>query len=275
MPQKVIFKFMVTTRPLVANVASAHSGSWSESHWAGNVVTPDDESVRNIARYRADLLPKEATLIGVTVANYTISKNKLIPGATRSGKFHFPGLSAYTVNVPQDALALRLPITGRINSVRTVLGCAPDEIMESGEYNGNPLFQRAVSLFMTRLRIEAAAFGSIVTDLSLPQARILSIAANVITTDLAGVAVVGDYVKLKRVTTVTGSIVTGTYLVTAVAGAVYTVQGLNVTVNLKGSMRKDVVVFGTYDFGTVDRACTRKIGSPFERYRGRRSKQLA
>ena len=271
--QRFIMKMQVTTDPLDPNYSSAHTGGWSESHMVGQDRSIGSASLTNTCTYRAALLPKQAKIVKITLQSMTISKNKLLPGSSQSLAVNFPGNPDYNTDVPQAAISMDIPIQARINTVRIVPACAPDEVIQRGEFTGDFDWRTRAGQYLTNLNNSDAQYGSAVADLSQPQARVLSIAGGVITTDTAGIAVVNDYIRLNRVRTTGGSSVQGVFLVTAVAGAVYTVAGLNVTAADSGSIRKDVLVFGRYGVGKVGRATTRKIGSPFERYRGRRSKR--
>ena len=121
-----------------------------------------------------------------------------------------------------------------------------------------------------------------------PESRVVSITsadpvthASVIITQSATGAAVGDYIILRRVRDDDGIPVQGSYLVSAIGASggftAYTVaNGPTQTVTTpNGTARTDKLVLATYTGGQPNRLVARKVGRPFQQYRGRRSRQRA
>lgn len=267
--------FAVTTAPTNRGAAQPHSGGWSEGYWI-----PDALSGPNQARFlalmtkRARLLPTEAAMIGYRVQTFTLLKNKMLPGAATSAKTIKAGNPAYTVDVPQAAFSLTLGHEPDVNKTRLILRCIPDEQIQNGEYTPTDAYKEAMRQFTQG---EAGGLGRSITSicrkLSNPASRVVSYSANILTLSDAGIAVEGDYLRLSRVYDQYGRSVTGSYQVGNVVGKVYTlVNGpVGFTVLGSGTARKDELVELLVDTVSYGRATVKKIGRPFELYRGRQS----
>jgi hypothetical protein len=121
-------------------------------------------------------------------------------------------------------------------------------------------------------------FGFIGRDLAQASVRVLKIAVNLITLEAipgTGLAI-GDFIRLHRVFDDNNLPVKGAFVVTAIAANIITVQGLNATVTEpSGTLRRDLLTFFNYGAIAPIRAVVKKVGRPFEQYRGRRSKTRA
>ena len=119
-----------------------------------------------------------------------------------------------------------------------------------------------------------------------PESRVVSITpadavthASVITTQSATGAAVGDYIILRRVRDDVGIPVKGSYLVSAIGATgnftAYTVvNGPEQTVTKpNGTCRTDKLTLAAYSGGQPNRLVARKVGRPFQQYRGRHSKR--
>jgi hypothetical protein len=104
----------------------------------------------------------------------------------------------------------------------------------------------------------------------------MSIAANVVTLSAPLGAVVGtDFMRFRRCYDDAGNIIDGAYLVTAAAGNTVTLGGFanRTLTKASGTARIDRIIL--VPFGTVKpaRIVVRKVGRPFESYRGKASKK--
>ena len=178
------------------------------------------------------------------------------------------------MDVPQAGLELSIPSTLFTNVSRSIMRGLPDEVVINGEYAPSPVFSRYLTQYLGSLG--NTVWGFVGRDLTQPSAKVVGIAAGVITLSqvLAGVAV-GDYLRLNKVYDVSRESVRGAFQITAIAGANYTCVGLKDTTvtSISGTARKDTLVKFNYAIGTFGRVVVRKIGRPFSGYRGRRSKQ--
>ena len=272
--QRIGFKFNYTSVPEDPTSASAHSGSWSENHWDNAGLSANDPLLSAIAIARAGMLPKQAAVIGIRTQQYTIDQNKLVPGGTSTFKTLVAGNQTYDSNLPQDGLRFSALCAGQPKAIRFTAAAIPDDVIKGGEYTGDPAFNRFVVAYINALI--RAGLGSVVADFTQPSIRVLGIAPPVIRLETASAGYATNYIKLKRVVdSHTNLPIKGSFLCDSVAGQNYTVEGLDPTAiaGPGGFARRDFIKFAPYAEIKVDRATPRKIGSPFEKYRGRRSKR--
>jgi hypothetical protein len=277
MPSHVSLLMQMVTDPEDLTVAQPHSGGWSEGTWVDFNITSSDVRIRQWATKRAVLLPLEAAIIGFRIARYTISGNKLLPAGTATGKFLYPGNSRYRTDLPQVGLEFSAKTANGPNTSRFVLRCIPDQFMVRGEYQPDAAFKRAVTEFTNgHASGFENSFGFIGRDLSLASARVLSIQGGVVQLDGPIGAVGGtDWMRLNRVYDIDGKPVKGTFRIESIAaGNLYTVTGLaGVSANASGTARVDKVKYFDYSEVVPTRAVVKKVGRPFEAYRGRGSKR--
>jgi len=274
MISRVSFLFALTTNPTDASKSIAHSGGWSEGHWQNGVVNADFGPIAELARARANLLPKQASIIGFRIALYDLVGNKLTPRGTSTGKFLFPGNSAWPCDLPQMALELSGVASGEPNISRMVLRGIPDQFAVQGEYAPSPAFSGNLTRYTNQLFLRS--WGFVGRDLGQARVRLTSIQGAVVTLPAAGVFAVGDYMIFNRVKNDSGNSVSGSYLIkAAVDDTTFTLQGMgnNNTSIANGTVRKDVAKFFLFGDIQPSRAVVRKVGRPFESYRGRASKR--
>jgi hypothetical protein len=276
MAYRVSLLFDVTTAPSDLTAASPHSGGWSESHWTLSVTDLTTNFLPLLAQRRAALLSSLSSIIGFRVENFTISGNKLLPGGTTSGRFLYPGGFGGTLNLPQDALQISIPAQSAPNVSRSNLRGMPDTVVALGEYQPTTGYKTAVASFLQTLN--NGGWGFVGRVKSNPSARVNNIAAGVVTlsANVGGVAGT-SYLRMNRVYDTLNNPIRGAYLITAIAANVYTLQGFpsqNVTTP-SGSARVDALQYFGYSIGVPVRAVSRKIGRPFEQYRGRASRRRA
>ncbi len=273
MPTRLTNIFQVTTAPANLALARAHTGGWSESFWTNLSPAAYNPIWAWQQQKRAILLPATAAIVGYRTQEYTISGNKLLPGGAASGRQNLPGGSSRITDLPQVSLMLNCATAGSPNTSRLILRGIPDDVMEGGEYQPNAAFQAAVTQLINSM--VGFNFGFVGRDLSQASVRVLKIAVNLITVDQipgTGLAV-GDFVRLHRVYDDNNNPVKGAFPVTAIAGNVLTVAGLDATLTRpSGTLRKDLLQLFSYRSMQPIRAVVKKVGRPFEQYRGRRSK---
>ena len=211
-------------------------------------------------------------MIGFRIGNFTILQNKFIPDKTASGKLNYPGSPGLTADQPQTGLTISLTSGDASNTARTVLRGIPDEMVEGGEYSPEGTFKTNVQKLMDEFTDKGWKFAGRV--LSNPTVNIVSIAGNVVTLQGAIGAVANvSSVRFLNAKVDGGASISGAYLVTGVAGLTVTLAGYtggNMSVP-SGKMRVDQVnVFDITD-AEPSRICVRKVGRPFEGYRGRQS----
>lgn len=277
MPFRLTNIFQLTTAPTNLARAHTHIAGWSESFWTNLNPTAFQPPWATIRNQRATLLPVTAAIVGFRVQFFTISGNKLLPGGAVSGRLNIPGNASNITDLPQVSLMLNcLAGGGNPNSSRMVLRGMPDAIMIGGEYQPTPAFAGQVTLLCNSF--QGFNFGFIGRDLSQASVRVNKITGNVVVIDAlpATGLNVGDFIRFHRVNDDSGNPVKGAFVVTQIAGLQITCQGLDATLTQpSGTLRRDLLAM--FNFGTVTpiRAIVKKVGRPFEQYRGRRSKTRA
>jgi len=266
----------VTTTPTDLARARQHTGGWSESFWTSLNPSAYNPLWLIQQNKRANLLPGSAAIVGFRTQIYTISGNKLLPGGASSGRQGLPGQPSLGTDLPQVALMFNCASVTSPNNTRMILRGMPDTIMSGGEYQPTPTFAGLVTQFQNSMI--GMNFGFVGRDLAQASVRVLKIVVNVISLEQipATGLNVGDFIRLHRVYDDDFNPVKGAFVVTAIAGANITVQGLNASVSEpSGTLRRDVLSYFPYGAIQAVRAVVKKVGRPFEQYRGRRSKTRA
>ena len=250
--------------------ASAHTGGWSEQVWCDDSTEADGPGINRLAQKRARMLPVQASLIGWSFAEFGISGNRLLPLGSRTITHRYPGSVGTTADVPQAALTLSGTVGGGPNKGKYIMRCIPDENVTNGEIDVGTTFLTRVNSFMEELT--GFGWGTIVRNLSATTGGVKSIAGNVITSVPGVMPVAGNYVRLLRVSDQNQHPVIGSFRVSSVVGDLITVEGLSATVlpGGRGQWRVDSVRFAPFQTMNIGRISVKKIGSPFEKYRGRR-----
>ncbi len=272
MPMKYSLLLQLNTVPTDLTWASPHIAGWSETIWDNNSV-PAPSFIRNLALRRAAFLPRSARLIGYRAQVFQISGNQLVPGGTSAATFGFPGHPTYVTDLPQMAISVKATATGKTNTRKFDLRAIPDAQFTGGEFQPDSPFLSFLNDYLSYLNTASWWFPG--RDLTQASVRVLTVAAKVLTTDgpIAG-AVVGDFVRLLKVKDSNNQPVKGVFNIVAIAGNTYTLNGIDASVVVvnSGRARLDRVVMCQIARADVDRAVVKKVGRPFEQYRGRRSK---
>ena len=275
-----LFKYTMVinmvTDPNQPDLSSIHSGGMTENYWSNNNNPAQAAAVSRLFTKRALLLPYSAQIIGVRVQEYDIAGNKLIPKGSTSDIIKRPGNPAYATDVPQMALMLRINSIDSRNKSNQALRCVPDQIVSRGEYGPDAAWATLLTAFLNELK--AGNFGIAGRDLSQGAVQVNALAGGVLNTQgpIPNVAV-NDFVRLLRVYDTNKNPVKGVFKVTAIAGTNYTLSpapGVLVN-NPSGLVRKDLIAYSPIGFAKASRIIVKKVGSPFERYRGRRSRVRA
>jgi hypothetical protein len=274
MPSKVTYIFNVATQPGDLAVANIHTAGWSESYWQPALIPATFPAINALATKRALLLPSTASIVGVRVAQFTISGNRLLPQGASTSSVRFPGNSAFVTDLPQVSLQCSGRSIAGANTSRFVLRCIPDVMMEGGEYKPTPAFSTALTNFFNLLK-GGNGWSFLGRVIANPTFRVDSIAANVL---VSGITLnIDDYVRFLRVINSQGDAVTGAFRVTAIGGPPvgYTLAGLPAGTSVTGSglCRLDEIALFNFSDVTFKRAGVRKVGRPSESYRGRASRR--
>jgi hypothetical protein len=278
--------FQVTTAPVDPAAANAHTGGWSESYWTLSPFQTVVAQWNALTSARANLLPIQASSIGWRFQEYSMDKNFLTPKGTQAGPQRFPGRTGILTDLPQVALQIVTRSNAAPNRSNVVLRCMPDDQMTGGEYGPSPVFKGLVTTFQNLLSpATPGPVGFLGRDQSQASVRVLAgSGTDGITIDAVPATglVVGDYVRFNRIHDSFGRPVIGSFRVTTInpgvppGSAVITVAGWPsgvVVSKASGTLRRDQLAFFSYKDSRVRRAVVKKVGSPFEKYRGRRSKK--
>jgi len=269
MPSRVSLVFNITTTPTVPIDAGAHSGGWTEGHWLSANVGATDARIDRLILMRKAMLPVGVRITGVKIALYTISGNKLLPGGTSAAKKVGVSSQPRTCDMPWVALEFSGSVAGAPNASRFTTRGMPDDQFKGGEYQPNDDFKGQVTAF--RGQLIADAWGFVGRNLTLPTARVMSIANSQVVLDGSVGGARLDFLKLNRVYDDNGNPVKGSFPIVSVVDNVYTVSGTLPTITRpSGLARIDQVAFMAYAGVTVGRVVTKKVGRPSESYRGRR-----
>jgi hypothetical protein len=274
MALRIELVFALTTNPVDRESASPHSGGWTESIWYNNAFNSVVLGyIATLAQKRAALLPLTAEIIGYRIQEFTASVNRLIPGGSSSGAFRYPGNASFPGDLPQVSLQLKGSAVGTSNSRRWSLRGMPDSMMTGGEYQPTAPYKGLMTQYLNYISNNNWQFPA--RDLTQPNMRVLTIANGVLTVDAVQNIVVGGYVRLHRVKDTAGKKVVGVYRVLAIVGTALTLLGMPTTTAVmnSGTCRNDLLVFPTIGPSVPQRAVIKKVGRPFESYRGRASKR--
>lgn len=268
--------FQVTTVAGNPRQAVPHTGGWSESWWTQTdplVTMPTDLTQTQLAR--ASLLPAQANVIGLRVQKYDMTGNRLTPQGTRILKLAYPGRSGIVTDLPQCAVAFVVTNNNSPNKANMLLRCIPDDYLIGGEWQPDTTYQGLVTRFFTR--ITSGRFGFIGRDRSQASTRVLSASPTdgVLVDGIPSTGlVVNDWVRFNRTVDNAGVPISRPYKVLTIVGNKLTLEGWTAIVaKPSGTLRRDLVGFFLYNQQYLGKATVKKIGSPFERYRGRRSKK--
>lgn len=274
MPYRYNMIMQVSTAPDNTEAASSHVGGWSESHWHQSPLSVNDAALKDLLQARARMLPHTAAIVGVRIANYEIVNSTLRPLGASTSKIRQAGNMSYLTDLPQVALELSGG-SNLGNGNRFSCRCIPDSQMQGGEYQPAATFKGYVTQFTNILADRG--WGFIGRSLTALQPKILSIANGVLTTSGPLDAVVGEtLVTFISVKDANGTPVVGNFRVTELVGDFqFRLEGLpsGLVVGASGYARKLTPIFVDYTSVTPIRAVVRKVGRPFEQYRGRASKR--
>ncbi len=267
--------FQLTTAPTQAAKAISHTAGWSESHWRQTLLAQDNQTLNRLLRGRAAMLPKQAAMVGLRVGNFTIQGNKLLPGQTSIRKFLKPGPATFSCDVPQMAIELGGSTSG-LNSSKFAVRGMPDGQVVNGEYSPNADWDQFLQEYMNALTVDG--WQMIGRVLSNPTYAIDAISASgVCTLKVLTPFANGAQIRLLRVRDNQGFSISGVFSAAQVAGSTFLLEGWpqGTVVSRNGSIRVDAIDLFTFTDMEVSRVVVRKVGRPFEQYRGRRSKSRA
>lgn len=277
MPFHYSMIFQMSTAPQAGSGARVHTGSWSEGHWRTTLVPANTGVFRDLMQARARMLPKQASIVGYRIAEYEFVLNKMLPKGASAGGGVWPGSQQFECDVPQMALEMSATTTAA-NSTRFACKCIPDEFIVGGEYSPSTDYLIKVSTF--RGELANNGWCMVGRDFTQPAYQIVSISAAGLMTLKPGAAITAelDTVRFRGVVDTLGNPISGAYeLGTSPATNQWNLLGWpqGTVVGNKGTVRRDII--STFQLTSVEptRVVVRKIGAPFEKYRGKSSRRRA
>jgi hypothetical protein len=243
-------------------------GGWSESwYFLGSAADARDTMINagGLCQRRAAMLPTGGIILG--------QRFQLVdpPGPSVTLARAFPASSGRTSDIPQMALYINCPGVGAGNIKRALHRGVPDVMVTEGEYDPSPTYAAAVLAYISALGLWR--FRAL--DLTEPLIEVVSVTAGGLFTTLTDHGfLTADRVTLKGVISdATLTAIGGRYKVLSVpTPTTFTVQGWPAVGATGGGVRKVVVIYPLVDAANTSpvRATTRKVGRPFDQYRGRR-----
>lgn len=267
--------FQASTAPEDTRFGVIHTGGWTESFWSqSDPTTLLAAAWTQIQQARALMMPSTASIIGYRVSKYDMAGNRLSPQGSNAGTLTLPGRAGEQTDIPQMALQWLLS-TATPNKAIHTLRCIPDAYVAGGEFKPSPAYLG----FTTQYRnlVVGSGFGFCGRDLGQMSARVLrtNTDGGLELDAIPGTGIVaGDWIRFHRCFDSLGVPVIGAYNVRTVIGNTLTLNNFARSIaKPSGTVRRDLIIFAAYTRSNIKRIVSRKVGSPFERYRGRASKR--
>jgi len=248
-------------------LAQPRTGGFSESVYYADLSARTRTDFYTLCATRANLLGRGGAVIGQRY-------QQVDPiGAAQSEKRVFRSTLNMTTDNPNMAIQIRSVASGLANIRRSHIHCIPDDIQVAGEYVTGTSWDLNYSLYRGTL----SGWQFRARDLTLPRVLVKDITDAGVVTVLSDLAVgVNDLVTLYKVENADGGFVKGTFQV----GAASTLRSFTL-VNWKagactgGKAQKFVPIYPSITAAgtTLGTTSIRRVGAPFTRFRGRRSKR--
>jgi len=254
----------------VANPAAAvrRTGGWTESVYYDGALTPGlMRSFNTLCRTRTNLLGIGGSCVGQRF-------QQVDPvGSAQTAKNAFRSTLGLATDTPGQSLQLNSRGAGVANVRRAHLTGIPDACVVNGEFAGNEDWNANYFVFLTNL----AGWKFRARDLTLPKVIVKTVDTDGVVTFASDLALaVGDKVSLYRLKNAFGKFVNGTFTVGA-ATTLRSVTLLSWTAGActDGKAQKFSPIYPAITAaGTVQGLISqKKVGRPFDQFRGRRSKR--
>jgi hypothetical protein len=261
------------------------SFGWSESLWLQNDITFGDGNLLELCRARAVLLARGIAIVGVR-------KEVFDPkGLSTTATLLFPGTNGLqtgtVMDFPSLALYFRLPSSNPAGKARSfVLRGLPDEAVKGGEWFPGQIaagLQRQETVFRDYVSTIVGGNwkGRYTTPDTIYPVGSIDGDPKVVYFIGPNTLQVGDWVRAYRMIGNFGQPITGRWrIATKPTSDTATLTGWNqaVSVGTEGnpSFRSKQTVLGTFlDPGAslVPKVVSRKVGRPFDLFRGKASKR--
>lgn len=244
--------------------ARVRVGGWSESWYLDHWPLTSNDNIRfgNLMRSRAALLPTNALIVGQRY-------QQVEPvGASSTGAKVYPGRAQAAQDIPQMALYCRVRSSDNPNIRPMYLRALPDARVFRGEYYPSSTYDQALNDFFAELRNFRFRGADLVTGLK--DIRTIGADGSVYCYEAHGLAVGNKVTILRSEQASTGNLVGGQYRVaTVVSSTTVTLNAWPHGIADGGQLRPYSIVYPTVGEVDIARVVTRKVGRPFDQYRGR------
>ena len=257
--KKVTFIFKLTT-------ANNRTGGWSESLYFDGTFDQAGAAAANLVPLRAKLISEDGVLARLRITDLAA------PGKSSLGIQAQKGTCPKETDIPQMGIKCFL-FKGHDYKRQYVLAGIPDFYVQKGAWNREANFRNKITDYLEEIRKNSFQFK--VRDKDLPLRTVLSIDAQAqVFCSAAHGYVVGDFVRFYRTRDVNKKAVKGEWRITEVnnGGAGFKIANWTGQVVEKGKVRKVGDTFAVVTGYQIDDVTPRKIGRPFDAYRGRKSK---
>lgn len=266
---KVTMLFTMSTNKNNTTENQVRVGGWSESWYIDKSPAETRLATIQLCIARANLLPAAAAIIG--------QRYQVVGGGSSTGGRVFPGGYSPRGDIPQMALLCTMAGTGVSNVRRFALRGIADLIVTEGEYAPGDIFRGNLDLFSRVLAEQQFRMRG--RDLNVSTQTVVSIdnTGLVVTGAASGVAA-NQRVNFVRTRDIYRRPIKGNYLVDNVLGTTsFHVVGLAGRQTVGGFVRLvqppvyPLMLGGSFAPGRI---VPRKVGRPFNQYRGRQSKKV-
>lgn len=261
---------VVTVGPGHSNINPRDAG-WSEAFWLDQDIEQAKVKLGDLAVARAGMLPVSGHCVG-----YRITP-AINAGQAYSKAFSFPGGSHERCDMPQMALAIRMTTAAGINRTIRCAGL-PDDVVKGGEYSPTTFFQVQVAEFVKLLKLGFGTYGVNRTN-ALKSISGITVGGLVTTVEPHGY-VANEEVRFFRTRDIYGQTIRGNWkVIEPIAASTFTLRNYNTPGTRiygavhTGKVRKITPTFSGFTDSTRFRSTTRKVGAPFDRFRGKASKR--
>jgi len=250
---------------------TARTGGWTESwYFNGDITGAINANTRasGLAAVRARLLPYSGDIVGQRYQHV----DPLPVGAAVSRGKEFPGNIAFATDIPQMSLLVTIIGVGVPNTKHHIVRGIPDDQVKFGEYLPNAVFKGLMFDYLDVLR--GFSFKGIDTTIAkVPIVSFNEITGLVTTAGVHGFAVdeIAAFTGLKELPNDPAIQLTRP-VIEVPSSTTFKVPALPLGRNFViGFVRRKVTIYPAVDglSSSVERAITRKVGRPFDQFRGR------
>jgi hypothetical protein len=262
--------------PSIGYGVRTHLAGWSESLWwnANNFATLVN-AMKNGYGGLPGLLPARAALLGYGAGIIGARFYQGGAGRGQSLAFSYPGGLGVETDQPQTAILVKAGPTGAAVTRRFTLRGIPDSNVAWGEFSADTAFSAAIANYFQAI----SNYSFYAIDPASPAAPIFNIDATGLVTLNAPTNpfVVNQFVTISKVIDAVGAFHTLTTTVKTIGPQAnqFTLTAWPFGPCTAGKAVTKVRSLFQISAATcaVSRVVTRKVGRPFEQYRGRRSKR--